>query len=249
MKVLNNGGLNLSELDGWWAEAYAPEYGWAIGNGEERADPKWDAVEAEELYRLLEQEVVPAFYRRDEAGIPRRWVACIRASMAQLAPQFSANRMVRDYVEQYYLPAAEAYRTRAADNGRLAGELRQWELLLEAHWHELHLGDLRIEPLAGGWRFELQAYLGSLSPDAVSVQLYADGQGEEDGHWCEPMQRLGEIAGAMNGYRYGLEVSTQRHFRDFTPRLVPGHPASRVPTEAAQILWWSGQAELGGGTG
>jgi starch phosphorylase len=76
------------------------------------------------------------------------------------------------------------------------------------------------------------------------VQLYADGHGAEDGHWCEPMQCLGEIAGAKNGYRYGLEVNTERNYRDFTPRLVPGHPAARVPAEAALILWWSGEAEV-----
>ena len=246
MKVLNNGGLNLSVRDGWWAEAYAPEFGWAIGNDDEREDPRWDVVDAGELYRLLEEEVVPAFYRRDAAGIPREWVACMRASMAKLAPQFSANRMVRDYVEQYYLPAAEAYRQRAADRGRLAGELRQWAGQLDAHWHELHLGDLRIEPLSEGWRFEVQAYLGSLSPDVVAVQLYADAPGMDDTPWCEPMQRLGEIPGAMNGYRYGLEVSSSRDYRDFTPRLVPGHQAARVPSEAGQILWWSGHAEMTG---
>lgn len=244
MKVLNNGGLNLSVRDGWWAEAYAPEFGWAIGNDDERRDPKWDVVEAEELYRLLEQEVVPAFYQRDEAGIPRQWVARMRASMAQLTPQFSANRMVRDYVEQYYLPAAEAYRQRTADSGRLAGELRQWSVQLASHWHELHLGGLRVEPLAQGWRFVLQAYLGSLSPDTVTVQLYAEAQEMDDGPWCEPMQRLGEIPGAVNGYRYQLEVNTQRGYQDFTPRLVPHHPSARVPAEVAQILWWSGQAEL-----
>lgn len=243
MKVLNNGGLNLSVLDGWWAEAYAKEFGWAIGNDEERMDPRWDAVEAEELFRLLEQEVVPAFYRRDEAGIPRQWVACMRASMAQLAPQFSANRMVRDYVERYYLPAAEDYRLRATDNGRLARELCQWALQLEAHWHELHLGDLRIERLDRGWRFELQAYLGNLSPETVVVQLYADAQAQDEKPWCEPMQRLGEIPGAVNGYRYGIEVGSDRDYRDFTPRLVPGHPAARVPAELAQILWWSGHVE------
>ncbi len=246
MKVLNNGGLNLSVLDGWWAEAYASDFGWAIGNDEERRDPKWDVIEAEELYRLLEQEVVPAFYRRDETGIPRQWVACMRASMAQLAPQFSANRMVRDYVERYYLPAAEGFRRRAADSGRLAGELRQWAQLLVAHWHELHLGDLRIEQQNDGWRFELQAYLGRLSPEHVAVQLYADAPMGEEVPWCEPMQPLGEIPGSMNGYRYGIEVNTQRPWRDFTPRLVPGHSAARVPAEAAQIMWWSGQAEVVG---
>ncbi len=245
MKVLNNGGLNLSVQDGWWAEAYAPQFGWAIGNDEERSDPKWDAVEAEELYRLLEQEVVPTFYRRDEAGIPREWVACMRASMAELAPQFSANRMVRDYVEQYYLPAAEAYRQRAAENGRMAAEIHQWALQLDAHWHELHLGNLRIEKRGDDWHFELQVYLGSLSPDTVAVQLYADAESGNDQPYCETMQRLGEIPGAINGYRFGITVNQKRDFRDFTPRVAPSHRSVRVPAEAAQILWWSGQADLG----
>ncbi|HXV78865.1 MAG TPA: alpha-glucan family phosphorylase, partial [Candidatus Binatia bacterium] len=111
MKVLVNGGLNLSELDGWWAEAYAPEVGWAIGDGQEHGDdPLWDAAEAEALYTLLEQEVVPEFYRRDERGIPTAWVARIRESMARLTPFFSANRTVREYTEKHYIPAAEAYR-------------------------------------------------------------------------------------------------------------------------------------------
>ncbi|MGD8874354.1 MAG: alpha-glucan family phosphorylase, partial [Gammaproteobacteria bacterium] len=89
MKVLVNGGLNLSELDGWWAEAYSEEVGWALGDCEEHSDPQWDAVEADSLYRLLEEEVAPLFYRRDAQGIPGAWVARMRASMARLAPQFS----------------------------------------------------------------------------------------------------------------------------------------------------------------
>ena len=106
MKVLVNGGLNLSELDGWWAEAYTPEVGWAIGDGQEHGDdPAWDAAEAEALYALLEQEVIPAFYTRNATGIPTAWVARMRESMARLTPHFSANRAVREYTEQYYLPA------------------------------------------------------------------------------------------------------------------------------------------------
>ncbi len=105
MKVLVNGGLNLSELDGWWAEAYTPEVGWALGDGKEHGDdPAWDAVEAEELYNLLEQEVIPEFYTTDEQGIPETWVARMRESMSRLTPQFSASRAVCEYTDQHYLP-------------------------------------------------------------------------------------------------------------------------------------------------
>ena len=95
MKVLVNGGLNLSELDGWWAEAYTPEVGWALGDGQEHDDEQsWDAIEAGELYDLLERDVIPEFYKRDEKGIPTAWVARMRESMARLTPQFSSNRAV-----------------------------------------------------------------------------------------------------------------------------------------------------------
>ena len=120
MKVLVNGGINLSELDGWWAEAYTPEVGWALGDGQEHGDdPAWDAVEADALYDLLEREVIPEFYTRDESGIPTAWVKRMRESMARLTPRFSANRTVREYTEQHYLPAAAAYRERAADKGAI----------------------------------------------------------------------------------------------------------------------------------
>ncbi|HPY42646.1 MAG TPA: alpha-glucan family phosphorylase, partial [Thiolinea sp.] len=101
MKVLVNGGLNLSELDGWWAEAYTPELGWALGDGLEHANAvAWDEVEAEALYCLLEQEVIPEFYSRDNQGIPVKWIAKMRESMSKLTPRFSSSRAVIDYTEQ-----------------------------------------------------------------------------------------------------------------------------------------------------
>ena len=105
MKVLVNGGLNLSVLDGWWAEAYSPAVGWAIGDGNEHGDDSaWDRADAEALYSILENEIVPEFYDRDETGIPGNWVARIRESMAMLTPAFSANRTVRQYTEEHYFP-------------------------------------------------------------------------------------------------------------------------------------------------
>jgi starch phosphorylase len=114
MKVLVNGGLNLSELDGWWAEAYSPEVGWAIGDGKEHGDdPAWDRIEAEAIYAALESEVIPEFYQRNENGIPTRWLGHIRESMARLTSEFSATRAIREYTEKYYLPATTSFRDRA----------------------------------------------------------------------------------------------------------------------------------------
>src|SRR5260370_1263230 len=124
MKVLVNGGINLSELDGWWAEAYDPEVGWALGDGREHDDdPSWDAAEANALYDLLEREVIPEFYSRDENGVPNAWVARMRESMARLTPRFSTNRTVREYTERHYLSAASAYRERARDKAVIGMEV------------------------------------------------------------------------------------------------------------------------------
>jgi len=119
--------VNLSELDGWWAEAYTPEVGWALGDGREHGDdPAWDAAEAVMLYERLESEVVPEFYARDEQGIPKAWVTRMRESMAQLTPRFSANRTVREYTEQRYLPASAAYRVRMANKCAIARQMVCW---------------------------------------------------------------------------------------------------------------------------
>jgi glycogen phosphorylase len=243
MKVLANGGLNLSELDGWWAEAYTPEVGWALGDGKEHSEPEWDAVEAEQLYSILENEIVPMFYDRDAAGIPRAWVARMRASMSRLAPQFSTNRMAREYIQKLYLPAAAAFQHRTAQGGQVAKDLRRWDEQLRRHWHELHWGNFVVSEHKGGWKFEVQVYLGEVSPDFVQVQVYADPV-EMDTSVCEIMQRHTSIPGTVNGYLYIGSVSTTRPNTDFTPRIVASHPDALTPTENNLILWWSGAAEL-----
>ena len=161
MKVLVNGGLNLSELDGWWAEAYPPEVGWALGDGREHDDdPAWDAAEAEALYDLLEQEVIPEFYARDENGIPTAWVARVRESMARLTPRFSANRTVREYTEQHYLPAAAAFRERAADKGAVGKQVVDWQQALKQRWARLRFGEVKVESDGKQHAFDIQIYLG-----------------------------------------------------------------------------------------
>jgi len=237
MKVLVNGGINLSELDGWWAEAYTPEVGWALGDGQEHdSDPAWDAIEAEALYDLLESTVIPEFYTRDEQGIPVAWVRRMRESMAHLTPSFSTDRAVREYTEQYYLPAAAAYRERAADQGASSAATVAWRRALTEKWTALRFGEAKVQTDDARHLFEIQAYLDGLDPQAVRVELYADGL---DGRAPErvPMTRVRQLVGTTNGYAYRADVPAARPATDYTARLIPHRDGVAVPLEAAQILW------------
>jgi starch phosphorylase len=237
MKVLVNGGLNLSELDGWWAEAYTPEVGWALGDRQEHNnDPAWDAAEAEALYGLLEREVVPEFYNRDERGIPLAWVARMRESMCRLTPLFSTNRVVRQYVEQHYLSAASAFRERAARQGAMGADLINWQNRLTQHWSNLRFGSAIAEQRDGQYIFHVQAFLDELGPDAVSVELFAESR---DGQPLarQPMTRGEHLVGSANGFTYTAQIQAVRPIADYTPRLIPQHAGAFVPIEAPFILW------------
>jgi len=237
MKVLVNGGLNLSELDGWWAEAYSPEVGWALGDGREHdEDPAWDAAEADALYSLLEREVVPAFYERGEDGFPTAWIAKMRESMAQLTPRFSANRVVREYTESYYLPAAARYRSRVAKNGELGAELVAWRQTLARHWHEARFGAVQVKSDTGEHRFTVEVYLDGLDPQAVRVELFAS-PFDGDTPVRQTMARGEKLEARGNAYLYVASVRASRSANDFTPRLVPVHPEAAIPLEADEILW------------
>jgi glycogen phosphorylase len=237
MKVLVNGGLNLSELDGWWAEAYAPEVGWALGDGEEHGDdPAWDAADAEALYERLEQEVIPEFYTRNETGIPTAWVARIRESMTRLTPRFSASRTVREYTEQHYLPAASAYRVRAADNGAAARKLVAWQNELALKWAAIRFGALTVETHGEQHVIGVQVFLEGASPDTVRVELYADGA-KGGGAVRQEMTRVGQLPGEAGGYTYRANVSSARPAMDYTARIMPHYDGLAVPLEAGWLLW------------
>jgi starch phosphorylase len=238
MKVLVNGGLNLSVLDGWWAEAYRPEVGWALGDRLEHADiEEQDARDAEQLYRLLEEEVVPCFYRRDESGLPRDWLALMRESMAQLAGRFSSNRMMREYTENYYAPLAAAYARRVAEGCRLAADIEQWYAKLERQWSRIYFGNVTSESAASGHQFQVQVYLDGLDPDALAVELYADALDEQ-----EPvrvaLQRATALEGPGGGYLYTGVAPPERAANAYTPRVVPAHASASVPLEAPLIAWY-----------
>ena len=264
MKVLVNGGLNLSELDGWWAEAFTSDVGWAIGDGKEHnSDPGWDAFEAEQVYELLETVIIPDFYDRDEQGIPRRWVARVRESMARLVPEFSANRMMKDYLDGYYMPAATGYRLRtgSANGAAVAGApaappgppppsppdlvagLEAWRSLLEEHWGDIRFVDYSIEqtgePPNGSYDATVALELGSIPPDAILVELYAE---PRDGTPPERRILVTELSSlkkqGAGSYSFRAVFPVTRPVDDYTPRVIPCHRYASVPLEAGRILWY-----------
>ncbi len=237
MKVLANGGLNLSNLDGWWDEAYDPQVGWALGDREERSEPDCDVADAKELYRLLEETVVPLFYERDVEGIPKGWVAMVKASMARLTPRFNSARMMQEYVEKIYRPAAIAYRNRTAEGARLAEELAAWQKRLNECWKEIRFGRLSTSQDGDSWSFSVEVYFGELRPEDVKVELYADPLPMQSGPEKTVMTQQGPLAGAINGFIYNARVPAKRAAEDYTPRIVPYHEHAFIPLEEAHILW------------
>ena len=234
MKVLVNGGLNLSELDGWWAEAYRPAVGWAIGDQQDHGDdPAWDAAEADALYALLEGDVASAFYTCDERGIPVAWVARVRESMAHLTPAFSSSRMVRRYLDAYYLPAAAAYRHRAAADARCGAALLQWRERLARDWPAVRIAETNVCSREGEHVFSVRVNLGDLSPSDVSVELYADAV-DDRAPTSQPMtsaERIGEL------WIFSAAVPASRPASDFTPRVIPARAGASIPLEAPFIAW------------
>lgn len=230
MKILVNGGLNLSVLDGWWAEAYEPAYGWAIEGGTD------DSADAETLYRLLEEEVIPAFYQRDARGIPAGWIQRMRASMSQLTPRFSSNRMLLEYLDGFYAPATRAFRQRERHGAHLARDMNAWHTELASHWHELHFGEVEIEKQDAAWHFRVPVYLGDIRLEWVNVELYAN-QEEGQSAVCIPLQAGPHISGAVGGYVFTASVPAARPAEHYTPRARAMHQDAFLPAESPLIAW------------
>jgi starch phosphorylase len=234
MKVLVNGGLNLSVRDGWWAEAYDPDVGWAIGDAAGAED---DARDAAALMAALEREVVPAFYDRDARGLPRAWLRRVRASLARLTPRFSANRMLAEYVADYYALAEAELAGRMADNGAAARAVARWTERLRVAWGGVRFGTLDVRAEAGAWQISVELFLNEVRPEDVAVELYADPRRPDEPASRVPMERVGPLPGTAHGFLFRAAVAGDRPAGDWTPRVSPASPVARMPGELPLVTW------------
>jgi glycogen phosphorylase len=237
MKVLVNGGINLSVLDGWWDEAYKPSLGWGIGKHQNGQPAELqDQQDAAQLYDLLEREVIPEFYRRNAEGIPEEWVSRIRKSMAHLTPRFSANRCLREYTEKFYLPAADAFLKRAANGGVEGLALfRQARRMME-NWKDVHFGNVTFNSTEKQHLVRAEVYLQNLPVTEARVELYADGRnGQAAEIHCMALEN--NVPGTPGFVVYKAVISAERPASDYTPRLLPCNENLVLPLECPVICW------------
>jgi starch phosphorylase len=232
MKAAMNGSLNLSVLDGWWDEWFDGENGWAIPSAESVTDmARRDEIEASALFDLLERQVIPMYYERDEAGVPRRWVRRVRHAMVSLGPKVTASRMLRDYVERLYEPTAAGADRLTADGSARAKALAAWKLRVGAAWPGVSVVSVDSEDgiadLGSSRSVVAMVALGSLQPDDVAVELVHGpvGAGDElQAPSTSTMSFVG-VGERPSTYRFEGTFSTERAGRyGFAVRVVPGNP-------------------------
>ncbi len=246
MKVPPNGGINFSTMDGWWPEAYDGENGWSIGDGRSYPDQGYqDHVEAESLYDLLDKEIIPLFYDRTADGLPRRWLARMKASMRTIPPVFNTNRMVVDYTEQYYVDAAGRWERLTADNFTAARELAQWRDDMARRWAQVRIMSVQANEsreLSVGDSFDVQArvHLGSIRPDEICVELFHGGidpHGQISVGRGEIMACQGETS-TDGTYRFAGAIPCQTSGQHgYAVRIVPKNDNLPNRYEPGLIVW------------
>lgn len=256
MKVLPNGGLNLSIPDGWWAEGYDERAGWSIGKGEEYADPEdQDRMESLALYELLEKEVVPLFYDRNSEGLPRAWIDRIRSSMKLLCPVYNTHRMVAQYATDLYFPMAERYCRLAANNLDQTRRLVAWKRHVGERWHTVKVErvvtndpEVNLPPAAGepmrplrvGDVLTVTAYvrLGEIAPSDVVVQAM-HGQLDSNRQITQATSQTLIWRGMTDGlHTYSGDVPCPGSgLQGFAVRVMPTHPDAVLPQEMSLIAW------------
>ena len=191
MKAAINGVLNMSTADGWWCEGYTPDGGWIIGTGENHEDADYqEIVEAQTIYDMLENEVIPLYYTRSVDNLPRAWIRRVKNSIRWIAPRFNTHRMVAEYTQRFYNPSASKYLSFTAEDCQKAKTFNNWKYEIKNNWSELAVKDVIMQTQNGdnsellnprqpqlkvGSQLSIRALvkLGKIIPDDVSVELYS----------------------------------------------------------------------------
>jgi len=251
MKAAANGVLNLSTLDGWWAEAWAeagpegPFIGWAIGRGETyENEQQQDAAEAEALYEVLERDVIPTFYERGPQGLPKRWIARMKSAIANLCHTYNTHRMVRQYTESFYLMAHAKRALMVAEGAARARAQAAWRERIQAFWPGVRIEEVSAElpdrfEVGDRLRVRARIFLGSLAPEEVVVELYC-GRVDAEGRFIEPVSMPMQPAGREDDcwqYEGRFGPCGTSGLLGYTVRVLPSHPDLTTPFLPGYVSW------------
>jgi starch phosphorylase len=248
MKLTPNGGLNLSVLDGWWSESYNGNNGWAIGAEIQNGTVEFqNEVDASSLYQLLENQIVPLYYAKPDGKLPLAWLQLMRESIRSVTPIFNTHRMVKEYTERLYTPAAQACEEFARDDCRAATQLSQWKAQMRKDWPQVNIADVQVgnqdrQNIFVGESLQVSArvHLGAVDPQHVRVEAY---HGEtENGGVKNPVVTIldqSERADGDGNYIYrGSVPGTESGTYGFSVRVVPIHP-HLMQTHELRLITWS----------
>ena len=246
MKVIPNGGLNMSVLDGWWPEAFDGTNGWAIGDRRIYGNQDYqDFMESASFYDLIEKEIIPMFYDRGPDGLPRRWLAMMKSSMQSCCPVFSTNRMVREYAERFYLPSAERWYKFEQDNYKVTRDVAAWRRKVIERWNDVQIEEIEAElpevaTVGNQLPVRAKVRLGSLDPKEVSVELYygpLDARGLITMGSSAPLQCEGKN-GSADTYQYtGVIPCEYSGHYGYALRILPHHPDMAARYHVGLVRW------------
>ena len=246
MKLAPNGGLNLSVLDGWWREGYNGNNGWAIGPEIENGTIEFqNEVDAGSLYQLLENQIIPLYYAKPDGKLPLAWLQLMRESIRSVTPVFNTHRMVKEYTERLYIPAAKSHKDFSRDNCAAATHLSQWKSKIRKDWPQVRIQDVQIGntdrqniPVGESLQLSTRIHLGAVDPKHVRVEAY-HGESENGGIKNPAVTILAESSQNGDGsYVYqGSVPAAESGAYGFSVRVVPTHPHLMQAHELRLITW------------
>lgn len=246
MKVIANGGLNFSVLDGWWDEAYDRDLGWKIGSGEEYEDLEYqDDVENHTLIETLAHEIIPIFYNRGSDKLPRRWIEMIKSSMKKLTPFFNTNRMLQQYTEMFYITSRDRRELLLKDDWKLGKEFTSWKEKLNTSWKDIKfvtvekITDSEVK-VGENFVIKTEVYLNGLTEDDVDVQIYFGKNDNRNNVYSNKHSSMTCKGKQDKNYVYEGEIYCEDTGEfGFTLRIVPKHKLLFNYFELGLIRWAS----------